>query len=308
MRAEEYHQGMRATIIAMATACAVAAPGLAAAQVELRNDGFETGMSAGFQAGFVSGEIGAVRLVAPQASVQVLSVRLLFGGATTTQTITLKIWDDSAGTVAPGVELFSGDFQLAGNNTVIHELDVAGMNVIVPMQFRVGIQFQHAGLPAIARDDDGTINASRNFINASGIGWIQSQSLGLTGDWVIRAMVSTGGGPDAGSGGPDAGSGGPDAGTGGPDAGSATCTGNGDCPLGEYCDTMLGSCTFDCRLDSDCPGGGPCNSLGQCLAADGDGGGCCSTARDRGGAAGPLAASGLALLVALTLTRRRRRR
>lgn len=171
---------------------------LALAQTELRNDGFESGQSAGFQAGFASGEIGAARFL-PAGQVQVQAVRLLFGGATSQQTITLRIWDDTAGTTSPGAELFSGDFQLTGSNSVIQELDLSASGVIVPGQFRVGIEFQHAGLPSIARDDDGSITPGKNFIKEQSIGWVASGLLGLTGDWVIRAMVSTPGGGSSSS-------------------------------------------------------------------------------------------------------------
>jgi MYXO-CTERM domain-containing protein len=291
-------------------ALAVALPATAFAQ-ELRNDGFETGSTAGFQGGFVAGEIAAVSLVPPQ-QVQVLAVRFLFGGAAGTRTVTVRIWDDLAATTAPGVMLFEGDFQVVGSNDAIHEVDLSAMNVQVPGRFRVGIVFQHAGLPSVARDADGTIAADRNFIYAdagTGFQWFRSQTLGLTGDWIIRAVVSGGAMPDAGvtpdAALPDAGTE-PDAGT-NPDAGSSACTGNGDCGVGEYCDTDLGACTFDCRDDGDCAGEGTCNSLGQCLAAEGDeGGGCCSTTGDDD--RGPWAALGLAALVSLGLTRRRRRR
>ena len=286
---------MRASSALVVAALALALPGIAHAQVEVRNDGFDSGESAGFQAGFVSGEIAAVRLTPTEPGAQVLAVRLLFGGATATRTVTVHVWDDSAGTTAPGAELYSGDFEMTGSNEAMQEIDLSAENILVPGDFRVGIEFQADGLPAVARDDDGTIAATRNFILADGLGWYQSQSLGLTGDWVIRAMVTPSGNPapDAGPGGPE-----PDAGVGG-----GECQGNGDCIEGEYCDTDVGECTFDCREDLDCGADMACNSLGQCVAAaDGEGGGCC----DAGGGAPPLGAIGLAALVAALATRRRR--
>ena len=281
------------------------ATGRAHAQLELKNDSFVTGQAAGFQSGFVDGEIGAARFVAPSAR-QLLSVRLLFGPDATTETITLQVWDDSAGTTAPGALIFDGDFQLTGSASNMHELDVSGMNVFVPMQFRVGIQFQHDGVPAIARDSDGNFAPGRNFIFFIPGGW-GAAFPPVPGDWIIRAVVADGGGtPDAGVT-PDANTGSPDASTGGPDAGSGNvCTGNGDCEIGEYCDLDVRTCTFDCRHDSDCPGSGECNSLGQCIGADGGGGGCCETSSS--GGAGALGAIGLAGLVGLVVARRRRSR
>ena len=53
--------------------------------------------------------------------------------------------------------------------------------------FRVGLEFTHAGLPSVARDDDGIV-PDRNFIDESTLGWVESSTLGLTGDWIIRAV------------------------------------------------------------------------------------------------------------------------
>lgn len=164
----------------------------------LQNDGFVDGQSAGFQGGFVAGESGSVRLVpSGPFPVALTRVLLLFGGSGATQTVTLRIWDDGAGTAAPGTELYSGDFQLTGSDTALQELDLSTAGVQVSGPFRVGIEFQHSGLPSIARDGDG-INAARNFIFAQGLGWFDAAALGVTGDWIIRAGVQPVGGGGGG--------------------------------------------------------------------------------------------------------------
>jgi hypothetical protein len=170
-------------------AAIVALAAHAASADELANDGYVEGGSAGFQAGFVEGEIGAVRLVPGQGPVMVERVRFLFGGAEAARDVVLRIWDDSAETLTPGDELYSGLHSVIGFDAALQEINLSGQSIIVPGPFRVGIEFVSTGLPSIARDDDGTIDASRNFAFASGVGWIGSQSLGLTGDWVIRAVV-----------------------------------------------------------------------------------------------------------------------
>ena len=306
-------KGFLAALAVMAAAWSTAAP--AHAQLTLQNDGFTSG-TAGVQLGFVAGEIGASRFVAPSAGRTLQQVVLFFGGAASTQTVTLHVWDDTAGTVAPGAQLYSGDFQVTGSDSNLSALDLTGMNVVVPAQFRVGIEFQHSGAPSIARDADG-LTPNRNFLFGNlglGANWYAASTAMIPGDWIIRAIVSDGGttgpdagttGPDAGTTGPDAGTTGPDAGTTGPDAGTGgSCNGNAECPIGQFCDTQLHSCTFECRTNDDC-GGGTCNSLGQCLAADGDSGGCCSTGTTTTG--GMLGALGLAGAVGLLVTRRRRR-
>jgi hypothetical protein len=259
-----------------------------AAAEELKNDGFQSGNMAVFQGGFVSGEAGASRFVAPEAGRTLQKVTFLFGGATTQKTVTLKVWDDTAGQDAPGAELFAGDFQIMGNDSAFQQSDLSGNNITLPQQFRVGIFFQHDGFPSIARDTDNTIAADKNYIFTGG-SWVRSQTLSLTGDWVIRAEISPGGStlPDAGVT-VDA----------PPNSGGA-CTGNAQCAVGQYCDVAHMMCTFDCRMNADCGGNGAtCNSLGQCL--DGDGGGCGCHANGTHGALG------IALMMMLLLITRRK--
>jgi len=307
-------KGILAAVAVVASLCTGIVD--AHAQVTLQNDGFESGQALGAQGGFDPGEIGASRFVAPGPGRTLQSVLLFFGGASGTRTVTLHVWDDTAGTNAPGAELFSADFDLTGSDENLSSIDVSAMNIIVPQQFRVGIELQTAGLPSLARDVDNSIAQDRNYLFGNvglGLQWYRSSDLGLLGDWILRAVVSGSAGspdagtgsPDAATGGPDAATGGPDGGTGGPDAGTGgTCNGNAECPLGQFCDTQLHTCTFECRTADDC-GGGTCNSLGQCVAAEGDGGGCCSTGSATTG--GMLGALGLAGAVGLLVTRRRRR-
>jgi hypothetical protein len=273
------------------------AAGVAAAQTELKNDGFMDGANVGFQGGFVTGEIGAVRLSPGAAGTQVQFVHFLFGGEVGTRTITLRIWDDQGGGTSPGTEIFNGDYDVTASDTAMQEIDLRADDVFVLGDFRVGIEFQHSGPPSIARDDDGNIQPNRNFILADGLGWIGSADVGLTGDWIIRAVVEGGTPPQ-----PDAGPGPgePDAGGGG----GGECQGNGDCQAGEYCDTAAGVCTFDCREDGDCGAGNRCNSLGMCVAAEGDGGGCGCRAGAAGVGGG--GAATLLALGALLISRRRR--
>lgn len=257
--------------LALPILCVLA--GTAAADVELKNDSFAEGAQVAFQGGFVEGEIGAAQFVAPEAGRQLLKVQLLFGGDTTTQTVTLVVYDDTAGETIPGDVLYRGDFELTGSTSAIHELPVTDMVVTLPQKFRVGIQVLHAGAPSIAADTDG--QSGKNFIFAlspGGDAWIPSP--GALGDWIIRPIVSgTGGNP------------------------ATPCTANPDCPSGEFCDTAAGTCTFDCVIDEDC-GEGTCNSLGQCVGGTDDGGGCCGTSKDP-----RLALFGVGLL-ALILRRR----
>jgi hypothetical protein len=157
----------------------------------LINDGWVNGQPAGFQAGFVVGETAAVRFVPTgPCPCQLDQIRLLFGGATSTETVTLRVWDDSALTDAPGAELYSDSIELTGSEDFMQELDLTVEGITVNGPFRVGFEFSHSGTPSVARDDDG-IRAGRNFISASGIGWVESSMLGVTGDWIVRSVVDS---------------------------------------------------------------------------------------------------------------------
>ncbi len=245
----------------------------ARADVELKNDGFVSGAQATFQTGFATGEAGAVRFVAPSANRRLVKLQLLFGGATTMQDLTIKVFDDTAGTDAPGAELFMSDFTLTGADNAMQELDLTSGNIFVPQQFRVAIYFNHNGAPAIANDADGNIAADKNYI-FSGT-WKRSSALGLTGDWVIRAFVSDAGAPDAGAG--------------------SFCDTNAECGNRRYCDVPHHACTFDCQDNTECPSGGQCNNLGQCEGGGKDDGGCQTT----NGALGGMLLAMAGLLVAL---------
>jgi hypothetical protein len=158
----------------------------------IQNDGWEEGQNANFQSGFVAGEIAASRLLPSLSGPQPLTnVHFLFGGEETLQTITLHIWQDDTGGDTPGTEIFSSDYALWGSNEVWHEIDLSTEGIVVDGGFRVGIEFQHSGVPSVARDNDGII-PDRNYIFASDGTWYESSLLGLPGDWIIRASIGDG--------------------------------------------------------------------------------------------------------------------
>ncbi|NNF17106.1 MAG: hypothetical protein HKN70_10185 [Gammaproteobacteria bacterium] len=162
------------------------------AQETLQNDGFASGATVTFQGGFVAGEMAAARFV-PQIGCPCIieTISLLFGGAVETRDVGINIWDDSAGSTVPGPLLFTGTVSLTGSNVNLQEIDFSLSPVLVDGPFRVGLEFTHSGLPSVATDLDGTIDATANFILAD-IGvlfWFQSQTLGVSGDFVIRATI-----------------------------------------------------------------------------------------------------------------------
>lgn len=170
---------------------------VATGPTELKLDSFVAGGQAGFQGGFVAGEIAAVRLT-PPGPTAIDAVRFLFGGAAGLRSVRLHVWEDAAGADAPGVELFAEDYLVDASDQALQEIDLSTSGLQVTGPFRVGIELYDPGLPSVARDDDGTIDAANNFVLADGIGWVKSSVLGLNGDWIIRAVIpgTSGGGGD----------------------------------------------------------------------------------------------------------------
>jgi hypothetical protein len=141
-----------------------------------------------FQDGFLAGEIAAVRLE-PDIPCPCLiqGVRLMFGGAVGNAGVTLRIWEDG-GLVTPGAELFSIPLILDANDVALNAIDLSSTPVLVNGPFRVGIEFDSAGAPSVARDHDGTV-PGRNFIYTDGATWVDSTSEAVPGDWIIRASI-----------------------------------------------------------------------------------------------------------------------
>lgn len=52
---------------------------------------------------------------------------------------------------------------------------------------------------------------------------------------------------------------------------TTTCQANPDCPDGQYCDETKGLCNYECKVNTDCPGG-ICNTLGKCVGGSLDSG------------------------------------
>jgi hypothetical protein len=177
-----------ALVLGASLARPVGAGGLGVCAIA-QNDSFVSPQVAAFQAGFVADEIGASRLISPDTFLSRLyGVEFLFGGLGGDRTVTLHIWDDAAGAAMPGLSLFAGDYLVTANNDSLQYIDLFAEEINVSGPIRVGIEFHHDGLPSIARDNDG-IAADRNFIFVPGQGWFDSIHFGLSGDWIIRAVV-----------------------------------------------------------------------------------------------------------------------
>lgn len=159
------------------------------ATTTLQNDSFVHGGQAGFQGGFVAGECAASILgTAQPGQVRVSRVEVVVGGAAGTPILTVGV-RSLAATGEPGDAVFEGMFPVTASDAgVLNVLDLSANNVLVSSPFAVSICFSHSGLPGVARDSDGTITSDKNWVRAPG--WMRSSAVGLTGDWIIRAVVA----------------------------------------------------------------------------------------------------------------------
>ena len=159
----------------------------------LQNDSFVSDQPASFQAGFISGEIAAARF-APSipCPCSIDSLTVLFGGNSDTVTMGIQIWDDPGG-VIPGTLLYTGEVVMTGSTSNLQQIDLTTSPIVITRPFRVGLVFNHDGLPGVATDTDGTIDTAANFILADFGGlslWFGSSDLGVSGDFIMRAAIS----------------------------------------------------------------------------------------------------------------------
>lgn len=237
-------------IALLATGFLTLSAGQASAEV-YQNDGFEDNTAVGFQGGFILDEQAAVCFDPPEDHypIQLTAIRLIYGGGALGSTLAANFRVFAAGgngsPPSDMIHMFE-DIELTSANDAMNELDITPAGITVRAPFCVSVESQHAGLPSIARDSDGTIDAGNNWIYAidpiggTPLGWLQSSLFGLEGDWVIRVV----GEPGSGSGTRDTGAGGRDTGSGGRDTGTGGDTGVGDDVSGA--DATAG----DVRIDS----------------------------------------------------------
>jgi hypothetical protein len=160
--------------------------------VNLQIDGFTNGGAKGFQAGFIAGETAEVTLGPVSSTFQVTYVQFIFGGKGATPTsrdIVLKIYKD-IGVGTPGTQLFTGTYSIAASDNSMQQIDLRDSKIMVNGggSIRVAIEMTAAGIPSVAVDKDGTVSGTANWIKTGG-SWVTSTSLGLSGDFIIRATV-----------------------------------------------------------------------------------------------------------------------
>lgn len=162
--------------------------------VNLQNDGYVEQGNRTFIGADTAGEEYAVTLGPVSSTFQVTFVTFLFGGTgqmVVQRNVILKIYKDN-GSIIPDDLLYSGDYTFASSNTLLQQIDVRDESIIyegggsirVSFEFVDGISF-----PSFAQEYDGIYDPNRNWIKESGGLWKSNDSIGLDGNWVIRAIV-----------------------------------------------------------------------------------------------------------------------
>ncbi|MBI2397661.1 MAG: hypothetical protein HYV17_07675 [Xanthomonadales bacterium] len=182
----------------------VAAGGAQAAEVTVKNDSLADLGTAVIVQGFVPGEKAASWLTSPcNGDLRAVQVFWRSPAGTSGQTLHQAIEISRSGTFpTPGTLAQSivgpvltdgalNEFRyLDENNTVPLIVPVtANETFVVALEFDVSIG---AGDPSVVRDVDGNQSGRNGLyaqIGAGSYAWFNSSSLGVNGDWVIRAVI-----------------------------------------------------------------------------------------------------------------------
>ncbi len=182
---------------------------LSAAEITVQNDSLLPGDDGNIQAGFVGSESAAVWLTAPcDGNIVAIQVfwRSLTGGTAQVLGEWIKVYDGGA-FPQPGaeLELLEGPLLTDGVLNEFRFLDeFSTVPISIPVTagqtFVVSYKFSEApdpfNGPSLVTDVNGC-QPGKNAIEAQGLGWISSCLLGVTGDFVIRAVVDCGALPGA---------------------------------------------------------------------------------------------------------------
>jgi hypothetical protein len=179
----------------------VAASAAQAAEVVVQNDSLIAGAGGVIQAGFDPGESAAAWLTSP-CNGNIVAAQVFWRSLTGTEPQSIEesitIFDGGVfplpGTLLASIE---GPFM---TDSVINEFRYLDENLTIPLivpvttgqTFVVSFKFLNDPSPSVGpslvNDVDGC-QGGRNTIDAVGLGWVSSCLLGVTGDWVIRAVV-----------------------------------------------------------------------------------------------------------------------
>ncbi|MEO7755165.1 MAG: hypothetical protein ABIS07_01210 [Dokdonella sp.] len=173
-------------------------------EVTVKNDSLVNNSSGSIQAGFAPGEKAASWLTSPcDGNIVAAQIfwRSLFGGAAVSPEDSIDIY--RSGTFPTAGALAQDIIGPQLNDGVINEFRYLDENNTIPLSvpvtqdetFVLALTFSDAPDPTQGPSvvsDSGGIQANRNSIYAligSSYSWYSNTTLGVTGDWVIRAVI-----------------------------------------------------------------------------------------------------------------------
>lgn len=131
---------------------------------------------------------------ASQYPFEVVGAIAAIGNGDGVHTFEIAVWEvDNQG--VPSMELASRTVDIDGGTTSLTEIDLSGLGVPPFMNndelALVMCHTEHMGLPSIAIDADGTVDASRNFVFQQAMGeWVPAPDFfGIDGDFILRAVI-----------------------------------------------------------------------------------------------------------------------
>jgi hypothetical protein len=109
--------------------------------------------------------------------------------------VSVTVWEED-GNAAPGTVIHTSTygFQVESSSSAINELDLSCENIIIDSgRVRVGIRWEYVGdTIGLAFDDDGIVALTNSLFALFPItGWWWADTLGVTGDWIIRLEIET---------------------------------------------------------------------------------------------------------------------
>lgn len=173
-----------------------------AEEVIVKNDSLTAGGTGAVQTGFVAGETAAVWLTSPcDGNIVAIQVfwRSVLGGEPQSVEDNISIFAPSSFPFpGPLLEILEAPVLTDG---VLNEYRYLDENQTIPLSvpvtrdqtFIVALKFFNdpdplVG-PSVVTDTNGC-QAGKNAINAIGLGWVSACSLGVSGDFVIRAVIN----------------------------------------------------------------------------------------------------------------------
>ncbi len=172
------------------------------ATVTLKNDTYSgTSAKLAVFTGLVAKEGFGNVLIPPSYPFKIYKVQVIIAGSSKKTTFKVRIYQDTPGSLNPGIKLFEDDVQVIPSTSAISEIDVSSKNLSISSgHIRVAFIQSHPGAPSIVRDA-GPRKVKRNLIwgydkTTTVYKWhwldVADPFFIIPGNWIIRVVGETG--------------------------------------------------------------------------------------------------------------------